>query len=54
MQGGGKVLRRMGLRVEALAAVERIEDGRIIWPTTEHFKFPAQTGCPAGIPFNAI
>ena len=30
MQEGGKVLRRMGLRVEALATVERIEDGRII------------------------
>ena len=30
MQEGGKVLRRMGLRVEALATVERIEDGKIV------------------------
>lgn len=30
MQEGGKVLRRMGLRVEALATVERVEDGRIV------------------------
>ena len=27
---GGEVLRRMGLRVESLVKVERIEDGRII------------------------
>ena len=30
MQDGGKVLRRMGFRVEALACVERVENGRII------------------------
>ena len=30
MREGGKVLRRMGLRVEALATVEAIEAGRII------------------------
>ncbi len=30
MRDGGQVLRRMGLRVEALATVERIEDGRIL------------------------
>ena len=30
MQDGGKVLRRMGLRVEALARVERVENGKII------------------------
>ena len=29
MREGGKVLRRMGIRVEALATVERIEDGHI-------------------------
>ena len=27
---GGSVLRRMGIRVEALAVVSRVEDGRII------------------------
>lgn len=30
MRDGGRVLRRMDLRVEALATVERVEDGRII------------------------
>ena len=30
MREGGKVLRRMGLRVEALATVERVESGTII------------------------
>ena len=30
MLDGGKVLRRMGIRVEALATVERIEGGRIL------------------------
>ena len=30
MQDGGKVLRRMGFRVEALARVERVENGTII------------------------
>ena len=30
MREGGKVLRRMGVRVEALETVERVEDGRII------------------------
>lgn len=30
MQEGGKVLRRMGLRVESLVRVERVEDGAII------------------------
>ena len=30
MREGGRVLRRMGVRVEALATVERVEDGRII------------------------
>ena len=30
MREGGSVLRRMGLRVEALATVERIEGDRII------------------------
>lgn len=35
MQEGGKVLRRMGLRVEALATVTRIEDGTIILADTE-------------------
>lgn len=29
-QEGGQVLRRMGLRVESLALVERVEDGKII------------------------
>ena len=27
---GGSVLRRMGIRVESLAVVSRVEDGRII------------------------
>lgn len=27
---GGQVLRRMGLRVEALATIQRIEDGHIV------------------------
>jgi len=31
MRDGGKVLRRMGLRVEALATVARVEDGRILF-----------------------
>lgn len=31
MRDGGMVLRRMGLRVEALATVERIENGRILF-----------------------
>ena len=30
MQDGGKVLRRMGFRVEALACVDRVENGTII------------------------
>ena len=30
MREGGKVLRRMGVRVEALEIVEGVEDGRII------------------------
>ena len=30
MRDGGKVLRRMGIRVEALVTVEQIEDGKII------------------------
>lgn len=30
MQEGGHVLRRMGLRVESLVTVERVEDGKII------------------------
>ena len=30
MRDGGRVLRRMGIRVEALATVERIEGDRII------------------------
>ncbi|MCI6255441.1 MAG: xanthine phosphoribosyltransferase [Oscillospiraceae bacterium] len=30
MRDGGKVLRRMGVRVEALETVERVENGRII------------------------
>ena len=30
MREGGKVLRRMGIRVEALATVEAVKDGRII------------------------
>ena len=30
MREGGKVLRRMDVRVEALETVERVEDGRII------------------------
>ena len=30
MRDGGRVLRRMGLRVEALATVERVEGERII------------------------
>ena len=30
MREGGKVLRRMGLRVEALATVERVESGNIV------------------------
>lgn len=30
MRDGGKVLRRMGLRVESLAVVERVEDGRVL------------------------
>ena len=30
MREGGSVLRRMGVRVEALAVVERIEGDRII------------------------
>ena len=30
MREGGRVLRRMGIRVEALATVEAVEDGRII------------------------
>ena len=30
MREGGRVLRRMGIRVEALATVERIEGGHII------------------------
>ena len=30
MREGGKVLRRMGIRVEALATVERVEGDKII------------------------
>ena len=30
MREGGKVLRRMGVRVEAVETVERVEDGRIL------------------------
>ena len=30
MREGGSVLRRMGIRVEALATVERVQDGQIV------------------------